>query len=173
MTRSLLAALALGALCTVLIAAVLLDVGNSSAELLSGEDALASRLVQYQAAPLRRTVRESGSQLADLVDSPLMLAKQKIDQYLDEDNTDLAGSTAKMHVVGSGKGGAPCTSLRCNHGAYQNDYLEEAEDRLDQVTLPRSSSSACLPTNMQLVRVSPCGELVRLLADPSPHRSLP
>ena len=78
-----------------------------------------------------------GSQLADLVDSPLMLAKQKIDQYLNEDSDNLVEQARKMNVVGSDRhgpeAGAPCTSLKCDNGVWQNDYLQTSEDRMEKV----------------------------------------
>lgn len=99
-------------------------------ELLATADAESPRLVQRHGA-----VR-GGSQLADLVDSPLMLAKQKIDQYLNEDSDDLVDQARKMNVVGSRRSGAPCTSLKCDNGVWQNDYLSTSEDRMEKVGCP-------------------------------------
>jgi len=136
-TRQRLVALGASAVGTTLLVAVIMQGSGGkwdrSLELLSGADAEAARQVQRRGAALHSSVGEGGSQLADLIDSPLMLAKQKIDNYLNEDSDDLVESARKMNVVGSKDGGAPCTSLKCDSGVWQNDYLQTSKDRLEKV----------------------------------------
>ena len=134
-TRQRLAALGAGAAgATLLLAAVLhVGVGLGRSSLMSGADADAEILVHRRDAALHGRVGEGGSQLADLIDSPLMLAKQKIDNYLNENSDNLVETARKMNVVGSKPGGAPCTALKCEDGVWQNDYLQTSEDRMDKV----------------------------------------
>ena len=132
-TRQRLAALGAGAAgATLLLAAVLyVGVGRGRSSLISGADA--EMLVHRRGEVLHGRVGEEGSQLADLIDSPLMLAKQKIDNYLNENSDNLVETARKMNVVGSKPGGAPCTALKCEDGVWQNDYLQTSEDRMDKV----------------------------------------
>ena len=134
-TRQRLAALGAGAAgATLLLAAVLhVGVGLGRSSLMSGADADAEILVHRRDAALHGRVGEGGSQLADLIDSPLMLAKQKIDNYLNENSDNLVETARKMNVVGSKPGGAPCTALKCEDGVWQNDYLQTSEDRMEKV----------------------------------------
>jgi hypothetical protein len=125
-SRQRLAAAATGVAGCLLLATVVALHAGGSGELLAG--ARAARLEH------RHGVVRDGSQLADLVDSPLMLAKQKIDQYLNEDGDNLVEQARKMNVVGSEHAaGAPCTSLKCDNGVWQNDYLQTSEDRMEKV----------------------------------------
>ena len=134
-TRQRLAAIGVVAASAMLLIAVVLHGYGSSSQLLSGFDSEAARQVQRRGAALHHSLGESGSQLADLVDSPLMLAKEKIDDYLNEDSGGSVDDTAqKMNVVGS-KSGAPCTSLKCDNGVWQNDYLQTSEDRMEKVCI--------------------------------------
>ena len=130
LTRQRLTALCVCAVATTLLVALVVHGGGddrAATTLLSGADGQAARLVQ------RRGMGEGGSQLADLIDSPLMLAKQKIDHYLNEDSDNLVEAARKMNVVGSNKGkGVPCTSLKCDNGVWQNDYLNTAEQRMEK-----------------------------------------
>ena len=144
-SRQRLAALGVGAAAASLLLAAVLFVGRGGggSALLSGADAQAAQLVQRRGAALRRGVGEGGSQLADLIDSPLMLAKQKIDNYLSEDSDNLVEAARKMNVVGSKQGGAPCTSLKCDNGVWQNDYLQTSEDRMEKVS-PRAACAFLL-----------------------------
>jgi len=93
-------------------------------DLLSGADLQNAELSSH----LQNSVGEGGSQLADLIDSPLMLAKKKIDQYLNEDSD----TASKMNVVGS-KGGAPCTTLECDQGVFTNNYITKSEQHMEKV----------------------------------------
>ena len=117
---------------TVLLA--ILHVGNGAptfSDLLSGADLQNAELSSH----LQNSVGEGGSQLADLIDSPLMLAKKKIDQYLNEDSDSPGDTASKMNVVGS-KGGAPCTTLKCDQGVFTNDYITKSEQHMEKVCSP-------------------------------------
>jgi len=142
---------------TLLVAVVLQHTGHGRKELLSGADAEAARQVQRRGATVRQGIGEGGSQLADLIDSPLMLAKQKIDHYLNEDSDNLVEEARKMNVVGSKKGGAPCTSLKCDDGVWQNDYLQASKNRLEKVSSPSSAGfPSWLLAAIVIVYISQC-----------------
>ena len=71
-----------------------------------------------------------GSQLADLIDSPLVLAKEKIDNMLSIDEPTeirIKPDQGKPDMVKGKK--VRCTTLACGAGGYENDYLAEAERR--------------------------------------------
>ena len=94
---------------------------------------------------LERAERARGSQLADLFDSPLVLAKQKIDGVLREDSSDLASGEAAAglqdaqnlpEATEGGVHGAPCTSLKCDNGVYVNNYLSEGQKRVKDALSP-------------------------------------
>ena len=95
--------------------------------------------------PLERAERARGSQLADLFDSPLVLAKQKIDGVLREDSSGLAAGEAAAgledaqnlaEATTGGEHGAPCTSLKCDNGVYVNNYVSEGQRRVKDALSP-------------------------------------
>jgi hypothetical protein len=92
--------------------------------------------VEYVSGAASRKAGEGNSQLADLVDSPLLLVRKKVNDYLKmDDPEDALAARERMggpvNVPGQKK--AKCTGLKCTDGVWQNDYMAASKVHMEAV----------------------------------------
>ncbi|KAJ1491368.1 hypothetical protein T484DRAFT_1774479, partial [Baffinella frigidus] len=93
--------------------------------------------VQYvSGAAKSRKAADGNSQLADLMDSPLLLVRKKVNDYLKmDDPEDALAARERMGgpLTVPGQKKAKCTGLKCTDGVWENDYRSAGKDHMKDV----------------------------------------